>query len=244
MSRRGSFRWGRVQRVYVEGGVPVADVVDVHGYVWTSTRIMGLGGGIGHFAYIPPSPELDPVVPQPSLGQGAEVALFVPDGNAARPWIFGALHSPFDAAQVIPLVAFTPDSDYEALGVNDYGFKNGGAAFTLSPFAGPVLDAGEGLDIRAQLAAGGSLRISIAGEAAEGLLLSGPTLAYLETLSARVNSLTAALAAVETWGLTQSPPLVPDPLTSATALLLNPLAPPTKILESAAVKISSLSKGV
>lgn len=239
----GSFRWGRVSLVYSHGGVPVADVVDSEGALWTRVRFLVMGGGAGQFAYFPPALETDPTAVLPSLGEGAEVALFFSTRSAGRPWIFGALLHPRSAAQFLDVVPFSAETDYPANGVRDHVIENGGAALILSSLAGPVLKADVGRSIRAQLATGGALRISINGEALEGVLLAGPTLAYLDALTLRVNALQVALAEILAWGLTVSPPLAPSPSMVATGAA-PPLPLTTKALESAAIKISAVSKVV
>lgn len=255
MKRSASMKFARVRAVRSEGGVPVADVVDLDGGVWNDVRFLVLGGGLGSFVYAPPQRELVPS-PIPSLGQGGEVVLWfppAPPGGRPRPWILGAVMNDTDAQAVLDLVPVTPETDYKAVGVDDVALRRGGSTILISPVAGPVIDAGPGHDVRVQLQLTQAIRISINGEAGDGILLATPTRALMDLLIDRVNTLSDMMAQILAWGQTQTPPLpfgqtvIPPtdlPTPEDVASLSIPIPSTSKALESAAVKISSLVKEV
>ena len=201
---RGGARAGRVIRVYKDAaGMPVCDVTDLYGGTHIGCKFTGFGGGAESFDYAPTKAP-DSTILTPEIGSGSEVLLVFPDGYTTRPWVLAALPHPRLAKRIkaLPVPAATedyPEASDEA-GLNDRVIEHLGVRVILSPAGGVVIDSRRArLPVRVQLAAGQAMRVSVAGEAQEHLVLAGPLKAYLDSLAARVNAIGALAHQIERW---------------------------------------------
>ena len=254
--RGGVFRWARVDRVYVLGGYPVADVTDRNGGVYRAIRFLSLGGGKGlvgstgargHAA----GEETD----LPTGGEAAEVALVFPETMtgqmAQRPWIIAGLMHPDDAGGVTDdTEAPAAGADYTAHHVTDFVVARDTARLAVSEMAGVLLQGLQGQPLRLQVAGEDTVRISSDGEADESVLLGGQLRGYLDGLAAHVEAIRGALVRLENWassatganGSVPSYSLWQDPEFVELAPV-DPYNGTADTIESAVVQISSKSKG-
>lgn len=258
MILRGAIRFGRVERSYVLGGFPVADVVDRWGGVYRAVRYLGLGGGEGvHTSSGARGVAPDDQSELPTDGPAAEVALVFPEpppggsgGRAQKPWIIASAMHPADGARVtVEAEAPATGADYTAHHVTDHVAQRAGARMVVSELAGVLLQGLPGQPTRVQLAGEDQLRISSDGEAGESILLGGQLRAYLDGLAAHVEAIRGAVVRMENWASS----VAFEPAAASYSLWQDPafeeLAPTepytgtAATIESAVVSISSKSKG-
>jgi hypothetical protein len=243
----GRIRWARLDRVYVAGGYPVADVTDRWGGSYRALRFLGAGGGAGNFAGgvgVGGASEL------PTDGNAAEVALLYPEGRGAvRPWVLAGVQHPDDASAVTDdTEAPEPGADYTAHHVTDHVTLRDGARVVVSELAGVVVQGLPGQPVRVQVAGTDQVRISSDGAAVESLLLGVTTRAYIDGLVAQVEALRAALVRLENWassatGAGGSVPSYTFWEGPGEIAPVTPYLPTTPALESAIMAVSAKAKG-
>ena len=248
----GSFRWGRITALYIKGGYPVADVTDREGGVHIGLKFLTLGGGSGNAAVALPAVP-DGLIDLPSEAGPAEVVLVFPEEHGAarrnaRPWILSG-SMPRTVANAISVQTEAPalTVDYTVHHISDVVLQRDASRIAVSTMGGVVLQGNE-QPVRVQMGSGG-LRISSDGTANEGLLLAGPTLAYLTGLAAQVEANRQYIIRLEAWANSGagegSPPLIPysafpDPGFPATGT--DEYNGPTLALESSEIAVSEKAK--
>lgn len=253
---RGSLRWASLDRVYVQGEYPVADVTDAYGGVYRAVRFLcggsGRGSFTGGFGSATPSGSSAELQIDDDV---SEVVLIFPEAGpgglsrSMRPWILASQLHPEDAAQVtVETSPPDPDADYTAHHVTDWVSSRGDARVVVSEVAGLLLQGLPGQPVRVQVDGADHLRISSDGEAGETVPLSGPLRAYLDGLAEQVEQIRTALVGLENWA-NALPPVTLGNTPVGYQALPGDVAPDseyagtTAALESAVLKISSKSGG-
>lgn len=249
----------------MQGGQPVADVVDRWGGVYRAVRFLGLGGGIGNFGSAGArGVEAGDKSELATDGDAAEVALVFPEttkaGRAQKPWIIASAMHPSDGAKVtLETEAPATGSDYTKHHATDHVIGRKTARVVVSELAGVAVQGLAGQPVRVQLAGSDKLRVSSDGEANETVLLGGRLRAFLDALVARLELQRLAIVTLENWANTAVTPSTGEPTASfvqdynawvaanaAGGIYLAPDEPfvaTADTIESAVVAISSKSKG-
>lgn len=249
---RGTLRFARVDRVYLRGGVPCADITDTWGGVYRAVRFLNVGGGAGCYAMgVARGRAEGETSALPTEGSAAEVAVLFPETlrgqSAQRPWIVGGLLHPDDAARVEVLTAADPTEDYRGHHVTDHVIVRDGARVVVSELAGVVLQGAPGQPLRLQVQGEDKIRLSSDGEADDAVLLATPTREYLDGLAQQVDLIRQALIRLEQWAIsaTGAAGSVPSygawPGPGSTAPL-DPVVGTQDAVESAVVAVSSKAR--